>query len=61
MITRCILPAVQAANRDPSAMREIVERQPEACPHGDCSPGGGCRERVAEVLRVLWQCVRAKG
>jgi hypothetical protein len=41
-------------------MPSIVERQPEACPHGDCSPGGGCRERVAEVLRVLWQCAKAK-
>lgn len=60
MITRCILPAVQAASRRPDDMQAIVAKQPESCPHGDCTPGGGCRERVADVLRVLWLCARAK-
>lgn len=55
-VTRCRLPAAIEAGTIPltkEAFRALVDRAPEACPHGDCSPGG-CRANVREVALAAW-------
>jgi len=53
-VSRCLLPAAEKAARTPRAeWKAQIEALPVDCPHPSiCTGGVGCRERVADYLRV---------
>lgn len=57
--TRCIGQAMKAASRDPSRMTEIVNAQPETCPHGDCT-ASSCKQAVSDSLRPMYRAWRER-
>lgn len=56
-ISRCLLPAaLRAANTPRAEWKGQIAALPEHCEHPDvCTGGQGCRDRVAEYLRVQFQ------
>ncbi|MGR4895011.1 hypothetical protein ACIPR8_07015 [Stenotrophomonas sp. LARHCG68] len=56
-VSRCLLPAAEKAARTPrTGWKEQIDELPVACPHpGICTGGVGCRERVADYLRVQFK------
>ncbi len=56
-ISRCIAPAMREASRDPSKTAEVVNKQPETCPHADCT-APNCKQAVADALRPMYRAWR---
>jgi len=61
-VSRCVLPAAERAARTPRAeWKAQVEALPVECPHpAICTGGAGCRERVADYLRVQFKAQAAR-
>lgn len=53
-VSRCIGQALRIAEHPRVAWKALLEKLPEACPHAGCTGAQGCRERVAEYLRVQY-------
>lgn len=55
-VTRCVGDAMREAGDCPltaESFKAIIAKQPEQCPHTDCS-AGGCRAHVREALTGVW-------
>ena len=37
-----------------------IDALPAACPNADCTGGIGCRERIADYLRIQWRMISAR-
>lgn len=59
-VSRCMHHALAIAAQPDSGWGDAIARLPEACPHGDCSGGVGCRERVAMYLRLQLRMLRRR-
>lgn len=66
-VSRCLLPAAVVAAKTPrQGWKEQIEALPVDCPTPESCVGGiGCKQRVAEYLRVQYQALarreRVKG
>lgn len=56
-VSRCLLPAaLRAASTHRAEWKGQIDALPTRCQHPDvCTGGLGCRDRVAEYLRVQFQ------
>lgn len=55
-VSRCITKAIDIAQAPRAAWRDAIQALPEECQYPCvCTGGVGCRERVAEYLRMQWQ------
>lgn len=55
-VSRCITKALDIAKAPRAQWREQIAQLPELCQHPDvCTGGIGCRERLADYLRVQYQ------
>lgn len=58
--SRCMHHALAIATQPRAQWQVLLGKLPEACPHADCTGGVGCRERVADYLRVQWRMLAAR-
>lgn len=56
-VSRCIGPAMRQSAEAPERMAEIVNKQPETCPHADCT-APNCKQAVADALRPMYRAWR---
>lgn len=55
-VSRCLGPFADRINNLPrSHWKQLVDDQPEACPHSDCSEGAGCRAVCTEYAKMQWK------
>lgn len=54
-VNQCLHQALVIARQPREHWRAQIEQMPEACQaSGVCTGGVGCRQRIAEYLRVQW-------
>lgn len=54
-VSRCIIRAIDIAKAPRSEWKTAIAALPEACECPSvCTGGRGCRERIADYLRMQW-------
>lgn len=54
-VSRCMGEALRIAETPRAGWQVKLAEISVVCPHTDCSPGGGCRQRIADYLRVQYR------
>lgn len=55
-VSMCLMKAIDIAAAPRQCWKAAVEQLPVQCQHpGTCSGGIGCRQRIADYLRVQYQ------
>ncbi|TFZ46108.1 hypothetical protein E5C33_07500 [Stenotrophomonas maltophilia] len=60
-VNRCLTQALLIAKKPRGQWKGGIAQLPEACQApGICSGGIGCRERLADYLRVQWRMIERR-
>lgn len=60
-VNRCLHQALLIARQPRPEWRAQIEQMPEACQTPDvCTGGIGCRQRIADYLRVQWMMIERR-
>lgn len=60
-VNQCLHQALVIARQPREQWRAQIEQIPEACQApGVCTGGVGCRQRIAEYLRVQWLMIERR-
>lgn len=60
-VSRCITKAIEIGRRPKAEWKDAIEQLPAECPSaGFCTGGIGCRERIADYLRMQWNMLAAR-
>lgn len=59
-VSRCMHSALAIAREPVETWGAAIAKLPETCPHADCTGGVGCRERIADYLRVQWRMLQRR-
>lgn len=54
-LSHCMDQALAIAQTARADWAAAIAKVPETCPRSDCTGGVGCRERIADYLRVQWR------
>jgi hypothetical protein len=61
MTAHCYGEALRIALLPRAQWKTQIDGLPESCPKTDCTPAIGCRKRIADYLRVQYQCAQRRG